>query len=324
MNRSHSIFPHRLAWLAVCCTFPLILAGATVTGYGAGMSVPDWPTTFGRWFFPIVVWIGGGSGDNPRLWDMFLEHGHRLIGQVVGIVVIGLAIAVCWSDSRKWMRGMALAAVLGVILQGTLGGLRVIADARVLARVHGCTAPLFFALCAALVSATSPAWLVDAGPRGAAGAARLHRLLWAICAAIYAEIALGTLLRVPSFAVGGNWFQLVVWAKVSLAAAIAALLAWLWMQTRPSRAAPAIRFRARLLAALFALQIVLACGTWVTHYGWPAWFTRCVGDVPYTVVEIGGWQIALTTLHVGAGSLCLALAISTALWSHRLLRDLPP
>jgi cytochrome c oxidase assembly protein subunit 15 len=287
--------------------------------------VPDWPKTFGRWFFPIVVWISGGTGDNPRLWDMFLEHGHRMIGQIAGIVVIMLAIAVCWSDPRKWMRWMALAAVLGVILQGTLGGLRVLADARLLARVHGCTAPLFFALCAAMVSATSPAWLAEDGPHGSTGAAQFPRFLWAICAAIYAEIALGTLLRVPSFAVGGNWFQLVVWAKVLVAGTIAALLAWLWIHTRAGAlAAPTVRRRARLLAALFAVQIALACGTWVTHYGWPEWFIRCFGDVPYTVVETGRWQIALTTLHVGAGSLCLALAVSTALWSHRLLRDLPP
>ena len=88
---------------------------------------------------------------------------------------------------------------------------------------------------------------------------------------------------------------------------------------RPGRLSPA-----RLLAARFAVQIALACGTWITHYGWPEWFTRCFGDVRYTVVETGRWQIALTTLHVGAGSLCLALAVSTTLWSHRLLRDLPP
>lgn len=65
---------------------------------------------------------------------------------------------------------------------------------------------------------------------------------------------------------------------------------------------------------------------WPTTYG--SWFYPLrlwvkVWDL-YTVVETGRWQIALTTLRVGAGSLCLALAVSTALWSHRLLRDSPP
>ena len=219
-EQPYSRWPHRLAWLSVLATFPLLLVGAAVTGYGAGMSVPDWPTTYGYWFYPLHLWI--------RVWDLFLEHGHRTLAQLVGAITIALAVLVWKLDSRRAVRWLAAAAVFGVILQGTIGGLRVIADERLLARLHGCTAPLFFTLCAALVSVTSRRWLAAPAAGRSAAAPRLHRLLWAITAALYAEIVVGTQLRAPSFVVGGNWFALLVWTKVIIAALIAAGLAWLW------------------------------------------------------------------------------------------------
>ncbi len=305
-DRPDNRWPHRLAWLLVSATFPLLLVGAAVTGYGAGMSVPDWPTTRGSWFYPLHLWI--------QVWDLFLEHGHRMLAQLVGVITLALAVLLWKLDSRRAVRWMALAAVLGVILQGTLGGLRVIARESLLARVHGCTAPLFFTLCAALVSVTSPRWRTAQRDLDHPAAGKLHGLLWALTAALYAEIVLGTQLRVPSPVVGGNWFALVVWAKVVLAALIAAGLAWLWIKAVLVR-------RVRLLIVLFLTQIVLACAAWVTHYGWPAWFTGCFGAVNYTVVETGRLQVVLTTLHVGVGSLCLAASSTILLWSYRPLRD---
>ena len=269
-----------------------------MTGYGAGMSVPDWPTTYGYWFYPLHLWI--------RVWDLFLEHGHRMLAQLVGIVTIVPGGRWCGGSTRaRAVRWLALAAVIGVIFQGTFGGLRVDRRRRLLARVHGCTAPLFFTLCAALVSVTSRRWLTAAGRRRVAAAGRLHRLLWAIAAAIYIEIMLGTQLRPlrsPSAAIG---FDLLVWAKVIVAASIAAVLAWLWFKAEKTekvtgtfcrhgplgasrkRCPSPFRLvrRVRLLVLFFAIQIILACATWVTHYGWPAWFTACFGAVPYTVVE---------------------------------------
>ncbi len=52
-------------------TFLLIGLGGLVTSHEAGMSVPDWPNTYGyniRILFPLVKdWIGG----------IFYEHTHR-------------------------------------------------------------------------------------------------------------------------------------------------------------------------------------------------------------------------------------------------------
>ena len=45
-TRRLAAWPHRLALATAGATFFLILAGGLVTSTGAGLAVPDWPTTF--------------------------------------------------------------------------------------------------------------------------------------------------------------------------------------------------------------------------------------------------------------------------------------
>jgi len=248
-------WPHRLAWMLAIAVFPLIWMGGTVTTYDAGMAVPDWPTTYNSWFYPVHLWLA--------VWDVFLEHGHRLLAQLVGILAILLAVAIWRNDERRWMRWVAAAIVLGVIAQGTLGGIRVWAGAqqgfwvwandRLLARVHGCIAPLYFGLCTAVVAWTSRQWRKSsnaacgfARTSTAAHRGRLPLLAWAVTAAIYLEIILGALLHRPSADLGifgdaklwgwlqslflgqvATWFELCVWLKVLNAAVIAIGSTWL-------------------------------------------------------------------------------------------------
>src|SRR5258706_14521200 len=110
----------RLHWFAVLTafvTFLLIGLGGLVTSHGVGMSVPDWPNTYGynMFTFPISKWVGG----------IFYEHTHRLLASAVGLLTTILAVWLWLADSRKWMRWLGVAAFLGVIAQGVLGGLRV-------------------------------------------------------------------------------------------------------------------------------------------------------------------------------------------------------
>ena len=83
---------HRFAKFVAGCTVLLILAGSLVTSTGSGLSVPDWPTTYGwnMFTFPPSKWVGG----------IFYEHGHRLIASTVGFLTIVLAV---W----LWTRGPA-------------------------------------------------------------------------------------------------------------------------------------------------------------------------------------------------------------------------
>ena len=76
-------WPHRLAVLLVCRDVSLIWVGGLVTTYEAGMAVPDWPSTYGYnlFLYPWQTWL-------PGPWDLFIEHGHRLLGATVGLLTI--------------------------------------------------------------------------------------------------------------------------------------------------------------------------------------------------------------------------------------------
>ena len=65
-KRNH--WPHRLAWVVACGIFPLIWMGGLVTTYGAGMAVPDWPTTYDSWFYPLQN--GSGKPQLTSSWSM--------------------------------------------------------------------------------------------------------------------------------------------------------------------------------------------------------------------------------------------------------------
>ncbi len=307
-----SRWPNRLAIALALATFPLIWMGGLVTTYDAGMAVPDWPQTYGYWFYyPIRYWLAAR--------DIFLEHSHRMIGTVVGLLTIALALAVWRIDRRRWVRWLGLAALLGVCAQGTLGGLRVRMNEILLADLHGCIAPLFFALTTALVAITSVAWQTAPAARPHPAALRLQRLSLAVTVLAYLQIVFGAQLRHMARLTGAGSLSLWVWLHVANALVIAAGVTWLVYAVL--RSAPVLVCRATLLGAVFAVQLLLGAATWVAKYGWPAWFTTYVWSLEYTVVSGGGLSSHLTTGHVAFGSLMLVTSLSLTLWTRRLLRS---
>src|SRR5256886_7757944 len=85
---------HRFSQFLAACTVLLVLAGSLVTSTGSGLSVPDWPTSYGwsMFTFPPSKWVGG----------IFYEHGHRLIASTVGFLTIVLTV---WLWRAGWARG---------------------------------------------------------------------------------------------------------------------------------------------------------------------------------------------------------------------------
>jgi cytochrome c oxidase assembly protein subunit 15 len=86
----------RFAFLTAAATFVLVWAGGLVTSHEAGLSVPDWPNSYGynMFFFPFSKWMGG----------IFYEHTHRLIGSVVGLLTTILALWLFGRNSRPLLR----------------------------------------------------------------------------------------------------------------------------------------------------------------------------------------------------------------------------
>jgi cytochrome c oxidase assembly protein subunit 15 len=141
---------HRYAAFIAFCTFLLIIAGALVTGNDAGLSVPDWPTSFGTFRMPRMV--GGVK----------FEHGHRMIAGTVGILTIVLAIWIWRVEGRRWLRWVAFAAVMAVLAQALLGGITVLFYLPVaISTAHATLGQIFFCLNCSLAMFTSAGWKWD-------------------------------------------------------------------------------------------------------------------------------------------------------------------
>ena len=115
VNADYNRARHVFAVFTACAIFTLILAGALVTSNDAGLSVPDWPTSFGS-IYKIPPMVGG----------VRFEHGHRMLAEFVGLLTIILALWTWRTDERQWMRRLSIAALAVVIMQGILGGLTVL------------------------------------------------------------------------------------------------------------------------------------------------------------------------------------------------------
>lgn len=181
---------HRVALLTAAATCLLIFMGGLVTSHGAGMSVPDWPNSYGynMFTFPPSLWLGKHAG------GIFYEHSHRLMASVVGIMSILLAIWAWRTEKRRWVRWLATAVLGAVIVQGVLGGLRVVLRELDLAIVHACFAQAFFCLTALTVIVTSKGWKHPA-ERHRPGDVAVLRLGGGLVVIVYLQLVAGALMR---------------------------------------------------------------------------------------------------------------------------------
>src|SRR5438067_7685267 len=142
---------NRFSKLLVGCTVVLILAGSLVTSHDAGLSVPDWPTSYGwnMFTFPPSMWVA----------NIFYEHGHRLIASSVGMLTIVLAIWLWTTERRRWLRWFGVAALGAIVAQGILGGLTVLfLLPAAISTAHAGLAEIFFCITVAIALFTAPGW----------------------------------------------------------------------------------------------------------------------------------------------------------------------
>lgn len=124
----------------------LIVAGSLVTSTESGLSVPDWPLSYGRIFPPM---IGG----------IRFEHTHRMIAGTVALLTLWQAVWIWRTDQRKWVRNLGVLAFGLVLFQAILGGLTVLLLLPwVISVLHACTAQTFFVVAGALSVVTSEYW----------------------------------------------------------------------------------------------------------------------------------------------------------------------
>lgn len=189
MRRSTDPWLAKFAAFTALATLCLIGIGGIVTSKGVGMSVPDWPTTYGynMFLFPISKWVGG-------IRD---EHTHRLFASWVGLLTTILAVWIQLRDGRSWMRKLGWTAFVLVSFQGLLGGLRVVKMKDEIGIFHAILAQAFLCLLVGISLSLSKWWQRNStAPSAVANQAqRLKPLIVFTTIIIFIQLALGASMR---------------------------------------------------------------------------------------------------------------------------------
>jgi cytochrome c oxidase assembly protein subunit 15 len=278
------------AFVLVSATFLLIAAGGFVTANRAGLAVPDWPRSFGynMFLFPLSL-MQKDSGQ-------FFEHAHRLMGSLVGVTAISLAVYISVTDRRPAVLILAWAIVVGVSIQGLMGGLRVTDKSETLAIIHGAFAQIVFAAMATLIAVTSRRFLTLS--RHETRVVSTDRTLTAaLVVSLLGQLVLGTIVRHTSNLV---LLHITMAALVTSLTLACGFRAWgLYGNIRP--------FRTLGLALLAVVALQLALGILALIF-----WNGSTGTITTT-------SVLLTTAHQINGALLLALAAALTAWTWHIL-----
>src|SRR5271166_6975473 len=238
---------HRFAVFTACATLVLIVAGALVTSNDAGLSVPDWPTSFGS-FYKIPLMVGG----------IKYEHGHRMVAEFIGLLTIILAVWTWRVEKRRWLRVLGLGALATVIAQGILGGLTVLFFLPApISSAHAAVAQTFFCIAVAIAVFTGQRW-VQEQPRTEFDQRRpaLFTLTLLSIFVLYVQLILGAMFRHH----GLSW-----WPHVINAAVVAFVLSWTAIRALSQFwKIEAVRRPAILLVSLLIAQLCLGLAAFFT------------------------------------------------------------
>ncbi|MFM7034465.1 MAG: COX15/CtaA family protein [Planctomycetia bacterium] len=303
---------HSVACLLVAVTAVLLGFGALVTTYEAAMAVPDWPGTYGHnmFLFPWAEWFWGP-------WDLFLEHGHRLLGALVGMLALVLAGVVWRSGQGAAVKSLALVAVVLVVVQGLLGGARVLLDDKTVAKVHACTGPLFFAVATAIATLTRRSGRgAEAGGSATVAGPPQPRAIVAgvgsagLLIASYVQLVAGAQLRHLDASIDPVTFRWLVAFHVA-GAAVVAVLAGLLAIVNGGMPSPSRRW-SWAIAVLVIGQILLGFGAWVVSWGMPSGLLPASWQLSEAIRARSTAGAAVVTGHVLLGM--AILAASVVLW----------
>lgn len=282
----------RFTKLVAASTLFLIFAGAMVTSHDAGLSVPDWPNTYGQfmWTFPLSKWVG----------NIFYEHSHRLIASTVGFFVVIQAIWLQLREPKRFLRILGWSSLAAVIAQGVLGGLTVIfLLPHAISIAHAGLAEIFLCINVSIAFFASDAFArlrqVEKGDAPVASTT-------ALVALVYAQILVGALMRHLGAGLAIPTFPMPLVPPAATAAVIVnyahragALLVAIAAVTIAVRLA---RFHGNHPTRIVAHFLVLFVSAQILLGGYTIW---------------SGRQPVITSLHVMFGALTLATSLVLAL-----------
>ncbi|HEU4415558.1 MAG TPA: COX15/CtaA family protein [Candidatus Angelobacter sp.] len=287
--------------------FLLIVAGGLVTSNNAGLAVPDWPTSFGH-LFKIPRMIGGVK----------FEHGHRMIAEFVGLLTIIVAIWTWRVDKRRWMRGLTLGAVAGVIFQGVLGGLTVLNFLPpAISTAHATVGQTMFCMLAAIAVFTSRSWMEEPAEKISSQDARpLLRHCWMLIGFLYLQLILGAAFRHVWTKWGPNgsnhWpvnkiIHAFLYPHILNALVVSGLILYVSMRALTRHAnIPQLRRPAFYLLLLLIAQLLL---------GVSAYMVRVVQGINEAQPTMS--LVAVTVAHLAVGALILLTTFVLTIQAYR-------
>jgi heme a synthase len=268
----------------------VITAGALVTSNDAGLSVPDWPTSFG-YLVKVPHFVGG----------VRYEWSHRMVAGTLVSLTLAIALWTLLVERRRWLRWLAIAAFCTVIAQATLGGLTVLFfQPPWLSTAHATVAQTFFCIAVSIALFTGRKWvtpqLQDEQPRAQPDSRHpsLFTLTLLSVFMLYVQLILGGMFRHH----GMSW-----WPHVLNAVLVTIVLAWTAIRaiSRYSNI-DALRRPAIVMLSLLITQLCLGFTAFVTRVAWGR--NAAQPELP---------MVASTVAHVAVGALLLATTVVLAI-----------
>jgi heme a synthase len=273
-----------------CATLVVITAGALVTSNDAGLSVPDWPTSFG-YLVKVPRFVGG----------VRYEWSHRMVAGTLVSLTLAIALWTLLVERRRWMRWLALAAFGTVITQATLGGLTVLFfQPPWLSTAHATVAQTFFCIAVAIALFTGRKW-VEETPQVEFDSHHPSLFTLALLSVVilYVQLILGGMFRHH----GMSW-----WPHVLNAIVVSFILAWTAIRALSAHShIQAVRRPAIVMLSLLIAQLCLGFTAFVTRVAWGR--SAAQPEMP---------MVASTVAHVAVGALLLAttVVLTIQVWRH--------
>ena len=282
------IWLHRYSLLLAACTLFLVVAGASVTSNEAGLSVPDWPLSYGK----LMPEMEGG---------IFYEHGHRMVATTVGFLTIILAIWLWRVEDRPWMKKLGLAALAAVVFQGLLGGMTVLfLLPKPVSISHACLAQLFFSATCAVALFTSPSWRRGPEYIDDAQGISLRTLGLLVPLSTLVQLGLGAAYRHKALEIVPHVAGAMVVTGVVLFTGVFVLL--------HNSGHVALRRAAVSVLAVIFLQVFLGVAAYMSRVA------TADAAQPMPVM------VTFTVLHVAVGALTMAAGVILAILIYRNVR----
>src|ERR1700733_11702801 len=280
-NRAH----HTFAVFVACATLVVITAGALVTSNDAGLSVPDWPTSFG-YLVKVPNFVGG----------IRYEWSHRMVAGTLVSLTLAIALWTFLVEKRRWLRWLAVGAFCTVIAQATLGGLTVLFfQPPWLSTAHATVAQTFFCIAVAIALFTGRKW-VEEPPRVEFDSRHpsLFTLTLLSIVVLYVQLILGGMFRHH----GLSW-----WPHVLNAATVSFILTWTAIRAISVYSnIDAVRRPAIVMLSLLITQLCLGFAAFLSRVAWGQGAVQ--PELP---------MVASTVAHVAVGALLLATTVVLAI-----------